>query len=202
MNLHEFEQSVEYAGLMPLEFHLLDTPVILTGDREGHKYIAFSFAWTGNHGSSWASKQTYALAMRMDGKQRKLKENDLRVLISLSGKRPSEAAHWSANVKLFFKPWVREWLRTHPGKLVSGGLVVAKAFSVAPKRIFVVLCRDSDAIDASKGPNERVPVSRGTHELKRIGNPFGRGVSWLVLRGTMIGRVEGSWREIGEVFER
>jgi len=59
----------------------------------------------------------------------------------------------------------------------------------------LILKRDWEAINASRGESPRTKIPAGRHEVERIPNPFGHGGAWLVLKGTLIGASEGSWRQ-------
>lgn len=60
----------------------------------------------------------------------------------------------------------------------------------------MILKREWDAIDATNLP-ERIltKIPAGTHEIEKIPNPAGYSGNWLVLKGTLIGASEGSWRQ-------
>ena len=65
--------------------------------------------------------------------------------------------------------------------------------------MFMTLKREWEALDVSKNPIGKAKIPAGRHEIERIPNPFADaskpGSFWLVLKGTMIGMSEGSWRE-------
>lgn len=42
-------------------------------------------------------------------------------------------------------------------------------------------------------------ISIGTHEVERIKNPLGYSGYWIVLKGTLIGASEKSWRQWEDV---
>lgn len=58
----------------------------------------------------------------------------------------------------------------------------------------LIVKRDWKALDASK-LNNRLIISIGVHEVERIKNPFGYSGYWIVLKGTLIGASEKSWRQ-------
>jgi hypothetical protein len=61
----------------------------------------------------------------------------------------------------------------------------------------MILKREWEAIDASDRAKHVIAnIPAGTHEMERIPNPFFKNNTfWLVLKGTMIGASEGSWRQ-------
>jgi hypothetical protein len=63
----------------------------------------------------------------------------------------------------------------------------------------LVLKRDWDVIDAAHlkhSARRNAVIPKGVHEVERIPNPLGHpGAPWLVLKGTLIGATEGSWRQ-------
>lgn len=61
--------------------------------------------------------------------------------------------------------------------------------------MFLVLKRDWEALNATGQKLVKAIIPAGRHEVERIPNPFGHNNSWLVLKGTLIGASEGSWRE-------
>ncbi len=63
--------------------------------------------------------------------------------------------------------------------------------------MFMALNREWQAIDASKKTREerKTTIPPGRHEIERIPNPLGLGGFWLVLKGTLIGAAENSWRQ-------
>lgn len=58
----------------------------------------------------------------------------------------------------------------------------------------MILKRDWQALDGSESDKIAV-IPAGCHEVERVPNPFGHRAPWLVLRGTLIGGSEGSWRQ-------
>lgn len=54
--------------------------------------------------------------------------------------------------------------------------------------------RNWEAYDGSNSKN-RLIISIGTHEVERIKNPLGYSGNWIVLKGTLIGASEESWRQ-------
>lgn len=67
----------------------------------------------------------------------------------------------------------------------------------------LVLKRDWEVLDGSE-KGKAVVISQGCHEIERIPCPNGHPCFWLVLKGTLIGASEGSWREweSGDFTER
>lgn len=67
--------------------------------------------------------------------------------------------------------------------------------------MFLVLKRDWPAIDfAIPRPDAVIPknhptITAGRHEVERIRNPHGFDCYILVLKGTLIGATEASWRQ-------
>lgn len=60
----------------------------------------------------------------------------------------------------------------------------------------LVLRRNWEAIDGSKeGADAKTVIPAGTHEVERVPCPLGYPCNWLVLKGTLIGASEGSWRQ-------
>jgi len=62
------------------------------------------------------------------------------------------------------------------------------------KSMQLILKRDwkvCNALDLTDLPT----ISIGTHEVERIKNPLGYPGYWIVLKGTLIGASEGSWRQ-------
>lgn len=57
----------------------------------------------------------------------------------------------------------------------------------------MVLRKEWEAIDGSTG--NKTIISAGTHDIERIKNPRGFEAQWLVLKGTVIGGSELSWRQ-------
>lgn len=63
----------------------------------------------------------------------------------------------------------------------------------------VTLKRPWEAIDGSKPKGQgTTKIPAGTHEVERIPCPHGYDCNWLVLKGTLIGASEGSWRQWGD----
>ncbi len=59
----------------------------------------------------------------------------------------------------------------------------------------MTLKKDWPATDA-KNNISATTISIGRHEMERIPNPLGhKDAPWLVLKGTLIGATEGSWRQ-------
>ena len=59
----------------------------------------------------------------------------------------------------------------------------------------LIVKREWEVIDAGS-PTSAHLLTIGTHEVERIQNPLGYPDStWLVLKGTKIGAMEGSWRQ-------
>lgn len=63
--------------------------------------------------------------------------------------------------------------------------------------MFLTVKRDWQVPDGSKpkGSGERAVIPAGRHEIERVPNPFGHDAPFLVLKGTLIGGTEGSWRQ-------
>lgn len=62
--------------------------------------------------------------------------------------------------------------------------------------MFMTLKRDWEAISVSNNSLIHVVIPAGRHEIERVPHPFGRkNVFWLVLKGTLTGAAEGSWRQ-------
>ncbi len=64
--------------------------------------------------------------------------------------------------------------------------------------MFMTLKRTWEALDgskASKGEARVIIIPAGRHEIERVPNPYGHPAPWLVLKGTLIGAAEGSWRQ-------
>ncbi|MCX6713088.1 MAG: hypothetical protein NTY66_02690 [Candidatus Vogelbacteria bacterium] len=61
----------------------------------------------------------------------------------------------------------------------------------------MTLKRDWPALEFLGGDKAKdVVIPAGRHEVERITNPLGYlDAPWLVLKGTMIGASEGSWRQ-------
>lgn len=58
----------------------------------------------------------------------------------------------------------------------------------------LIVKREWKAIDGlDKNKTHIIPI--GTHEVERIPNPLGYPGYWIVLKGTLIGASEGSWRQ-------
>jgi hypothetical protein len=53
--------------------------------------------------------------------------------------------------------------------------------------------RDWEFTDGNTG--EKVVKKAGTYEMERIPCPFGWPCKWLVIKGTLLGGSEGSWRD-------
>ena len=52
------------------------------------------------------------------------------------------------------------------------------------------------AFDAKNNMTETTTIGIGKHEMERIPNPLGyKNAPWLVLKGTLIGATESSWRQ-------
>ena len=63
--------------------------------------------------------------------------------------------------------------------------------------MLLILKREWEAIDASQGDKRSAytTIPPGEHEVERIPNPRGYAGNWLVLKGTLIGASEASWRQ-------
>lgn len=65
--------------------------------------------------------------------------------------------------------------------------------------IFATLVRDWEMCEAfierDRYASRKAIIPKGRHELERIPNPLGYPGTWLVLKGTMIGGGENSWKQ-------
>jgi hypothetical protein len=61
--------------------------------------------------------------------------------------------------------------------------------------MFMTLKRAWDTLDATSGEAVQTTIPAGRHEIERIKCPVGHDCNWLVLKGTLIGGSEGSWRQ-------
>lgn len=61
--------------------------------------------------------------------------------------------------------------------------------------MFMILKRDWPALDASRTTLRAATIPTGRHEIERVPNPLGFTAPWLVLKGTLVGGSEGSWRQ-------
>ena len=62
--------------------------------------------------------------------------------------------------------------------------------------MFMTLKREWEALDASGGLTKHTKIPAGRHEIEKITNPLGHPNSfWFVLKGTLIGGSQGSWRQ-------
>ena len=61
--------------------------------------------------------------------------------------------------------------------------------------MFLILKRDWEAVDATTGQRVKTSISAGKHEIELVKNPLGFDAPWLVLKGTLIGASEVSWRQ-------
>ena len=62
------------------------------------------------------------------------------------------------------------------------------------RKMFLILKREWEALDASGEKRSSSPVSPGRHEVEIIKSPYGGPDNWLVLKGTKIGGPEKYWR--------
>lgn len=60
--------------------------------------------------------------------------------------------------------------------------------------MFMCLKRTWHAIDA-RGPHAIILIPAGWYEVERVKNPYSPKGHWLVVKGTMCGAAEGSWRQ-------
>ena len=105
-----------------------------------------------------------------------------------------------AYAKWFMGHCYMEWADEETRMKVS-----AAKKSAAGTKMFMTLKRDHGALDAAGGRNKRVTILMGRYEIERIPNPlFNNGTFWLVLKGTLVGATEGSWRqwEKGQVVDK
>jgi hypothetical protein len=62
--------------------------------------------------------------------------------------------------------------------------------------MYMTLKREWPAVDGSKPIEEnQTTISAGRYEIERIPQPYGYACSWLVIKGTLIGAAEKSWRD-------
>lgn len=55
--------------------------------------------------------------------------------------------------------------------------------------------REWEALNGATTPISPATISVGRHEIERVPNPAGHPANWLVLKGTLIGAAEDSWRQ-------
>jgi len=116
MDFDDFISKIGSPKLPPLVFHLLEHPLMIR-DHLRSKYSVFALAWTGRQGES--DNYVYALAItpRIGGYQ-------LAVLRQFDC--PSIEEPWYTTKSLFHRPWVQEWISSHPTHLINGAIMASK----------------------------------------------------------------------------
>jgi len=124
MTLEHFLHGASPEARKELTFHLLDEPIVVEPYCRG-KHTVFALA-----NGRWLEEDnvqyTFALAfVKVMGK------HEIRVLcigphqgLDVADVMKKDA--WGEKSKYFFYPWVQEWLKSNPAKLVVAGVIIGK----------------------------------------------------------------------------